>query len=98
MRGRTIEKLRFAFEYCGYDLDDVIADRSHRRIYTDLRAVAWCIYQDELHRTCGQIGRAFGWNYATVYSGILRARRLRTSDRAFADLYDSIVSVYNSQV
>lgn len=96
-KGKTIENLRFAFEFCGYDLDEIMRHDSKRRYYADRRAVAWCIYQEELHRTCGQIGRAFGWNYSTVYCGILRAKRLLSCDRDFSNLYDSIYSVFKSR-
>ena len=94
MRGKTIERLRYAFEFCGYDFDDVMGNPSRKRIYADLRAIAWYIYQEELRRTSGQVARAFKRDHSTVYCGIVRASRLRRCDKQFSDLYDSIYGAF----
>ena len=94
IEGKTIENLRSALEFCGYDLDEIMTNRTRRRTYTDLRSIVWSIYCNERNLTCGQVGRAFGWDHSTIYYSLSRARDLRKTDRVFADMYDSIHGAY----
>lgn len=96
--GKTVDGLRFALEFCGYDFDDVMTNRTHKREYADLRSIVWSIYQSELCRTTGQVGRAFGWGHATIYCALKRAKELRKVDPAFNAKYDMIYGYYSQKM
>ena len=82
--------LHSAFEYCGYDLDAFMGTKCRERTITDLRSIAWTIYQDSTRYSAQQIALDFGWNRCTIFCSIKRARELRELDRNFADMFDSV--------
>lgn len=92
--GKTADSLRTALTRCGYDIDDVMTNRTHRREYADLRSIVWSIYQSELCKTPGQVGRAFRWCRSTVYSALIRTRQLRETNPPFAAKYDMIYGYF----
>ena len=89
-RNKIVSALRLAFKDCGYDLDEVMLSRTKPRLLSDLRTIAWSIYQSELHRTYKEIAKAFGWSRATVYCALRRERSLYTGDKVFRDISDRI--------
>lgn len=91
---KVFSALRSSLEYCGYDLDALMATKCRERTLTDLRAIVWAIYQDEMSYSYPQVALDFNWNRSTVFSGIRRARILRESDRNFCDMYDSVHGAY----
>ena len=93
---QTIVNLREAMEFCGYDLAEIMGNKTRRRDYTDLRKIVWCIFSEELRVGPSQIGRAFGWDRATIHIAISKAKDLLKTDRLFADMYDSVLSAYRA--
>ena len=85
-----MEALRAAMDYCGYDLYELMSSKVRTRVYADLRAIVWSIYQDELKSSSRRVGYDFGWSRATVYSAVTKANELKTVDREFSDMYDAI--------
>lgn len=94
IEGKTIRDLRSALEFCGYDLDEIMGNHTRQRTYTDLRSIVWSIYCSEQNLSCGQAGRAFGWDRTTIHYAVSRSSELRKYDRVYADMYDSIHSAY----
>ena len=94
MTGKIVEDLRFALGYCGYNLDEIMTSRRRTRIYADLRAIVWSIYQSERSCSSGQVGRAFGWDRATIYCALRRNRQLLRVDKEYVSLYDMIYGYY----
>lgn len=94
MKGKTIDCLRRAVAAYGYDFDVVLAKESRGRIYSDLRAIVWYIYQQELCRTTGQLSRVFRRDRSLVSYSLRKARTLISSDKEFRNLYDTILSYY----
>lgn len=94
MRGKTVAYLRSALEACGYDFDVVFDKASRKRLYSDLRAVCWRIYQRELCRTSGQLSRAFHYPVNTIHYALVKAQTLMDTNRQFCDLYDTVYGYY----
>lgn len=88
------DNLYRAFSMCGYDLDEVMTDHTRRRGYTDLRSIAWDIFQKESGWNSVLIGSYFGWNRSTVFCAIEKSKQLKYADRNYRDLYDSIYGYY----
>ena len=91
-----MRNIREALSYCGYDLNEVMANRTRKRIYVDLRSIVWDIYCKEQNVTPGQASRAFGWDRTTISYSLSRVDGLRMSDRVYVDMYDSIYGAYMS--
>ena len=90
----TMGDLRNALSYCGYDLDEVMGNKTRLRLYADLRSIAWFIYCAERPATPGEASRAFGWNRSTIHCAVAKVPLLRHSDNVFSDMYDSISKAY----
>ena len=90
----VLTALRGAVEYCGYDFDELFANTTRRRIYVDLRSIVWSIYSAEMLYSPSQVALDFGWNRCTISCSIERADSLRSVDKVFADIYDSIHGAY----
>ena len=91
---QAVIDLRDALAICGYDLAEIMGNRTRRREYTDMRAIVWTIFCDQTKANISQAGRAFGWDRGTIYHSIVKARNLIHRDRFFADEYDSILGAY----
>ena len=61
----TLGNIRAALSFCGYDLNEVMENKTRRRLYADLRSIVWYIYCTERHISPGDASRAFGWNRST---------------------------------
>ena len=94
MRGKTVECLKLAVEACGYNFEEAMDKSSKKRIFSDIRAVVWGIYQKELHRTTGQVGRAFKRDPATIYSALIKNDALLSTSKEYRNLYDSVYGHY----
>lgn len=90
----TMGNIRDALNYCGYDLNEVMGNKSRKRLYADLRSIVWSIYCKERNVTSGQASRAFGWDRTTIYCSLSRVHGLRLTDRVYSDMYDSIYGAY----
>ena len=91
---RIFDALNAALEYCGYNLDALMAEKCRERLFADLRAIVWHIYQSETNYSSQQISEDFNWNRGTIFSAVRRANDLRGVDRNFTDMYDSIHGAY----
>ena len=92
----TMGNLRDALSYCGYDLDEVMGNKTRLRLYADLRSIAWFIYCAERPATPGEASRAFGWNRSTIHCAVAKVSGLRHSDKVFSDMFDSISGAFVS--
>lgn len=90
----TMSHIHEAMALCGYDLDEVMTNRTRKRKYVDLRSVAWGLYSEETGCSPGAVGRAFGWDRCTVRYSIKKARILTKIDREYRNLYDAIYGFY----
>lgn len=90
----VVASLRWALEFCGYDYDDILGQKTRRRVYADLRSIIFSIYQEATLVSYHQVSIDLGWNRGTVFSAINRAYELRKFDHNFSDLYDSIRSAF----
>jgi hypothetical protein len=92
----TMGNIRKALGFCGYDLDEVMHNKTRKRMYADLRSIVWYIYCTERNISPGDASRAFGWNRATIHCALARVEALKHTDRVFCDLYDAISGAYMS--
>lgn len=93
---RVLEALRTAVAYYGYDMDALMATKCRERTIADLRAIVWTIYQEETKYSTSQLSVDFGWNRCTIFTAVKRAKELRSLDRNFCDIYDSINDAFNN--
>lgn len=96
LQERTLEALRSAVEFCGYDMGEIMERHNRKRVFSDLRSIVWTIYCDSLHASPARASAAFGWDRTTIHCALAKARDLRTTDRFFADMYDSILGAFNA--
>lgn len=90
----TLGNLRAALSFCGYDLNEVMENRTRKRQYVDLRCIVWYIYCEERRMSPGDASRVFGWNRSTIHCALAKVPSLRKTDKVFCDMYDSINGAY----
>ena len=93
-RSKCANAIRLAFRDLGYDFDAIMTSKSRPREQSDLRAIAWSLYQKELHRTYMQVARSFGWHKATIWSALKRIDSLYEGSKAFRELSDRVQERY----
>ena len=92
---RIMQALRDALEYCGYDMTELLGNKTHRRIYADLRAIIFSVYKTATQATELQLRYDLGWDRTTIWYSIRKAEELRKADINFADMYDSIEGAFH---